>query len=244
MDALFVDCHSHVCPSGDDGAPSVAMGLVLCREAAERGTRVLFATPHIWPDLPLSASREAALRTAFAELREQAPLELRLGFELTPDAELLNEDLRRYELEGTGHVLVEVPFVESADLLFAVAEHAERCGLTPLIAHPERATCVLRHPELVDELAGRWPLQVNGSSLYGRDGPAIQELGWSIVERGLASIVGSDGHRPTRPATLDVAWGLVVDRFGEEVARPLFDGSVLGLTARRPTPSPAGSPGA
>ena len=58
----FVDCHSHVCPSGDDGAGSVEEGAVLCREAARRGTGVLFATPHVWPHLPLTPEREERIR--------------------------------------------------------------------------------------------------------------------------------------------------------------------------------------
>ena len=45
---------------------------------------MLFATPHVWPHLPLTDAREARVRAAFAELAPRAGLELRLGFELTP----------------------------------------------------------------------------------------------------------------------------------------------------------------
>ena len=84
----FVDCHSHVCPSGDDGAGSIEEGAILCREAARHGTGMLFATPHVWPHLPLTDARETRVRAAFAELAPRAGLELRLGFELTPHAPL------------------------------------------------------------------------------------------------------------------------------------------------------------
>ena len=139
----FVDCHSHVCPSGDDGASTVAQGSVLCREAARRGTAVLFATPHVWPHLPLTTAREDEIRTAFAALRPIAGLELRLGFGLTPDRALLDEDPRRYLLEGTDCVLMEVPFSGPVDELVDLAEHAEAAGLRPVIAHPERTESVL-----------------------------------------------------------------------------------------------------
>ena len=43
----FVDVHSHVVPSGDDGAKSIEQGLELCRLAFESGTGILFATPHV-----------------------------------------------------------------------------------------------------------------------------------------------------------------------------------------------------
>src|SRR5436305_1894432 len=54
------------------------------------------------------------------------------------------------------------------------------------------------------------------------------ELGWQRVRDGLASVVASDGHRATRPARLDDAWELVHAELGA-AARPLFDGSALGL---------------
>ena len=73
----FVDCHSHVVPSEDDGASSVRQGIELCRSAAQHGTAILFATPHVWPQLPLTAEREAAVRKAYDEMRPHAGLELR-----------------------------------------------------------------------------------------------------------------------------------------------------------------------
>ena len=243
MAVVFVDCHSHVVPSGDDGAASAEDGVALCRSAAEHGTAVLFATPHVWPHYPLAPTRESAVRAAFERMRPHAGLELRLGFELTPSRALLAEDPHRYVLEGTDRVLVEVDFTGPAELTFAVAEHIEREGLRPVIAHPERTEAVLDDPSTADELAARgWAVQVNASSLTGKHGPEIEELGWSLVERDLASVVASDGHRTTRPAHLDEAYRLVRERIGER-AVSLFDGSALGVTPSR-TASRAASQGA
>jgi len=223
----IVDCHSHVCPSGDDGASSVEEGAVLCREAARRGTAILFATPHVWPHLPLTQAREERIRAAFAKLVPRAGLELRLGYELTPNRPLLDEDLRRYALGGTDRVLIEVPFWVGYDELLLVAAHAVDCGLHPVIAHPERAEEVLARPVLADGLVERgWLLQVNSSSLLGRHGLGSRELGWDLVERGLAAIVASDGHRQARPPHLDEAYSLVRERLGAEGDK-LFDGSAL-----------------
>ena len=242
----FVDCHSHVCPSGDDGASTVAEGAVLCREAARRGTAILFATPHVWPNLTLTRKREDAVRSRFAELVPRAGLELRLGFELTPSPALLREDLARYELDGTGRVLMEVPFVGSGEPLVRLARRAEAQGLVPVIAHPERSEAVQSDPDFAWRLAARgWPLQLNATSLLGRHGPWTSELAWRLLETDAATIVGSDGHRQTRPPHLDDAWEAVAARLGEERARPLFDGTELGLarpaaaSEPRPTPSRA-----
>ena len=237
----FVDCHSHVVPSGDDGAASIKEGLALCRAAAAHGTAVLFATPHIWPYFTLSEEREAEIRDAHERMRHRAGLELRLGFELTPASPLLDEDPRRYMLEGTDCVLMEVPFTGPPDLLFALAGHVEAEGLRPVIAHPERTEAVLDDPSIANDLAGRgWTLQVNATSLLGRHGPEPEELGWSLVEGGLAGLVASDGHRATRPARLDEAYEFAEARIGTD-ALPLFDGSALGVATPTCTASRAAS---
>lgn len=225
----FVDCHSHVVPAGDDGAQSVDEGVALCREAACHWTGVLFATPHVWPHLPLTHEREQVIRAAFGEVRLRAGLDLRLGFELTPTETLLDEDPARYRLSGTECVLVETPFTGGHEPLVALAEHVERAGQRPVVAHPERAEAVLAVPRIATSLALRgWALQVNSTSLAGRHGPAVRALAWNLVETGAASIVASDGHRAARPARLDWAFEAVHARVGER-ATALFDGSALGF---------------
>jgi protein-tyrosine phosphatase len=238
----FVDCHSHVVPSGDDGAKTLAEGLRLCELAAAAGTEVLYGTPHVWPHLVLTPKREAAILDAFERLRERAPLQLRLGYELTPSRALLDEDPARYVLEGTQLVLVEVPFSGPADELLALGEHIEAAGLVPLVAHPERTQAVQERPALALELAERgWPLQVNATSLLGLHRPEAEILGWKLVEEGSAKVVASDGHRKTRPPRLDDAYALAAARVGEEAALPLFDGRGLGIRGWRATPSRAGA---
>jgi protein-tyrosine phosphatase len=232
MDPFFVDCHSHMVPSGDDGVQTVGEGAAILQEAHRRGTRLLWCTPHVYPGLPLSQLRERQIRERVEQLRVIAGLEVRLGFELMPAHELLEEDPLRYVLEGTDRVLVEVPFLGNAKLLVAVAEHVENEGFVPVIAHPERTEAVRTRPALADELAERgWPLQVNATSLTGRHGPTEQRLGWELIERGIATLVASDGHRQARPPFLDEAWRLAVQRIGAAAARPLFDGSALGVGA-------------
>ncbi len=215
----------------------------MCKSAAQHGTAVLFATPHVWPYFTLSEEREAEILSAYERMRPHAGLELRLGFELTPATALLEEDPSRYLLEGTTCVLMEVPFSGPTDLLYALAEHVEAAGLRPVIAHPERTEAVLENPAIADDLADRgWMLQINATSLTGRHGPEPEELGWSLLERGLGKLVASDGHRTTRPAHLDDAYALAEERLGER-ALSLFDGSALGVTPSR-TASRAASTGA
>ena len=227
---MFVDVHSHVVPSGDDGVGTSAEGLELCREAAARGTSVLYATPHVWPHLPLAAEREEGVRRAHAELAVRARqhgLELRLGFELTPAPALLEDDPARYRLEGTDAVLMELPFAGPLELAERLADHIDAAGLRPVLAHPERADRLLDEPAVASGYAERgWLLQVNATSLLGYHGPDPKETGWLLLESGLADLVASDGHRAARPPFLDAAYEAVRRRLGE-AATGLFDGSAL-----------------
>jgi protein-tyrosine phosphatase len=232
--AGFVDVHSHVVPSGDDGARSLEAGLALCLEAARHGTRVLFATPHVWPTLTLTSEREQEVRDSYArmapELAEHG-LDLRLGWELTPSEALLEEDPARYRLGDLPAVLMEVPFRGSLVLAERLGEHIAASGLTPIVAHPERAEGVRSRLDAVSGFRERgWLIQVNASSLLGVHGPDQDEVAWRLVRAGLADLVASDGHRTTRPPFLDEAHRLARARLGEG-ADPLFDGSALGPLA-------------
>lgn len=232
---MFVDVHSHVVPSGDDGAQSLQEGLELCRGAAAHRTSVLFATPHVWPMLPLPPEREERIRVAHAEMAPQAArfgLDLRLGFELTPTAALLAEDPHRFRLGDLPAVLMEVPFHGSLRLAEHLAEHIETSGLTPVIAHPERSEAVLDDPGLAAGLRERgWLLQLNATSILGYHGPEIEASAWRLIDDGLADLVASDGHRRARPPQLDDAFRAVQARLGEG-ADALFDGRALGALAR------------
>ena len=228
---MFTDVHSHVVPSDDDGARSLAEGLALCRTAALHGTSVLYATPHVWPGEGLTRERERRIRDAFAQMAPRTAsfgLELRLGFELSPAPALLEDDPARYRLEALEAVLMEVPFTGSIRPALRLAEHIAAAGLVPVVAHPERSEQILDRPELVEELRDRGGvLQANATSLTGHHGRACTETGWLLLERGLIDLVASDGHRTSRPAVLDAAYQAVCARVGEPAARPLFDGSAF-----------------
>jgi protein-tyrosine phosphatase len=232
---VFVDVHSHVVPSGDDGAQSVGEGLELCRTAARAGTSVLYATPHVWPTLPLPAEREEQIRATHAEMAAKAAsfgLDLQLGFELTPTPALLEEDPTRFRLGELPAVLMEVPFHGSLSLAERLAEHIEGRGLVPIIAHPERSEAIAEDPGLAAAFRERgWLLQLNATSIVGYHGSEIEAGAWQLIGSGLADLVASDGHRRARPPHLDEAFRAVQARLRERT-RPLFDGSALAALAR------------
>jgi protein-tyrosine phosphatase len=235
----IVDVHSHVVPTGDDGARTIDEGVELCRDAARHGTRVLYATPHVharWDSYPLTVERLARYDEAFPVMRAECAtfgLDLRRGFEVYPGALPDSADLVAFALGSSSGYLIEFPgfWTPERDPLGLVrreAERAEAAGLLPVLAHPERCTQIAERPERAAEFGKRgWLLALNGLSLDGRHGRAAYEAAWQLLDDGLGDLVASDGHRAERNARLDFAYDLVAERLGPARARSLFDGSAL-----------------
>jgi len=234
----FVDVHTHVVPSGDDGARNVDEGLELCGLAASRGTAIVFATPHrhaAWDSYPWTRGRQERFEHALAEMREPARelgVDLRRGAELFPSVALEGE-LGEYALEGTHAILCEFPgawldFPNQIELVAEAAERIDAQGFVPVLAHPERCAEVQREPARLEAFVERgWLLCANGPSFTGDHGERSEATAWRLVHGGLVALVASDGHRPTRPPALDEAWAAVAAALGDEEAAPLFDGSAL-----------------
>ena len=226
----FTDIHSHIVPSGDDGVSSEAEGLELIKLAAERGTSVLYATPHVWPIDGLKKGREESIKIAYERMRPQAlklKVDLRLGFEVTPAPARYDEDPFRYRLGDLNAVLIEVPFRGPLDLSLKYAEFVEGMGLLPILAHPERSDAILNNPSDIAVFQERgWLIQINSSSLLGKHGRAEKNLAWKLVQKGFANLVASDGHRALRPPYLDGVYQALVREIGPS-GESLVDGSAL-----------------
>jgi protein-tyrosine phosphatase len=234
----FVDLHTHVIPSGDDGAPSIETGLELCRKMAADGARVVYGTPHAHPPdawFPITEERVALARRSYAEMKPQCVefgLDLRLGWELSATGALVG-DLGDYVLEGTRSILLELPgpwFSFDDEVAFtreqAVAIRA--AGFEVVLAHPERSLGVQRRPELLLELIGERALVCfNADSFLGGHGEACAQCAWRLLELGIGDFVASDAHRPERPSRLREAVEAIAARYGDERALALAQGAAL-----------------
>jgi protein-tyrosine phosphatase len=236
--AGFVDVHTHVVPSGDDGATSIEEGLELCRIALEAGTEILFATPHAhapWDHYPRTAGRDALYEASLDEMRIEVAgwgLDLRRGWEVYP-TEADSHPAADLALEGTRAVLIEFPgsWLDIDDPVGAVARAAatvEEAGLVPVLAHPERCRPVALEPDTVRPLSERgWLLCVNAPSLVGGHGTTAERTAWELIDAGLVALVASDGHSTRRPPAMREAYEVVRERESDDLAKRLFQGSAL-----------------
>jgi protein-tyrosine phosphatase len=194
-----IDLHSHVLHSFDDGARDPEESLAMARAAAEDGTTVLAATPHVRDDYP---TMPQAMEAGLAELRsaindEGIPIQVTNGAEIALDrlSNLGESELRRFTLGRGRHVLIETPYLgwplDLGDHLFELT----LSGFLPVLAHPERNQDVQLEPELLRPLVeGGVLVQITAASLDGRFGRGPQEAARKLVSLELVHLVASDAH--------------------------------------------------
>jgi protein-tyrosine phosphatase len=243
--AGFVDVHSHVIPSGDDGARDLEEGLEVCRLAAAQGTRILYGTPHAHPPgawLSMTPERYRLAVTSYELMKEDCAafgLELRLGWELAPGGVLVGE-IEDYALEGADAVLLEFPgpWFSFRDPLEATRRQIaaiRAAGLAAILAHPERCLDLQREPELALPFVEDGALVCfNADSFLGVHGRGSERCAWRLADLGIGDLVASDAHRLDRPSRLREAVDGLAGRYGAVRANELVDGSALTRLARAP----------
>lgn len=243
----MIDVHFHALPGIDDGPGGWDEAVALCRAAAEEGTTVIVATPHVLRDPWLNEDREER-RALLAELNARLGGTPRVlpgceyffgsdAVELTERAlagEGPLEFLGGGELRGTGtapgmalgtgpHLLVEfapgwVPREAQAAFHELVV-----MGVTPVVAHPERNLVLSRDPALMEALVTTGAkAQVTAGSLVGEFGRTVQSVAAKMIELGLAHLVASDAHTlDERPPRMKAARAWAEKCWGIETAARL-----------------------
>ena len=207
------ELHFHLLPGVDDGPATLDVSVELARLAVADGTSLIVTTPHF---RDIDGTGELAARVAEVQDRldaEGIDLELRVGAELDPSdvARATADDLARIA-QGPADapwLLLEAPLPHMADTAADLAEAAaelRRRGYGVLIGHPERSPAVWADGQVLErELAAGSVLQLNASSLTGEHTPKDRDRAFELARRGVAAVVASDAHRPTRGPRLGAA---------------------------------------
>jgi len=215
-----VDVHFHLLPGLDDGPADIGDSLELARLALAEGTGTVVATPHVRRDFVTDVLDlpERVRELEVAVLREGLPLRVRCGGEL--GHEMVGR-LRQSELEliaqgppGGRWILVETPFGELQPTFHAATDELRDRGLGVVLAHPERSAdaALAGSAGLRRELARGSVAQLNALSVTGGHGDEAERAAFRLVEEGLATVVGSDAHGPTRPPALTLARERLIER--------------------------------
>ncbi|MBI2844002.1 MAG: phosphotransferase [Armatimonadetes bacterium] len=210
----MVDIHSHILPGVDDGAGDIEESVDLAELSASEGTTVIFATPHVAPlqdrELALQLpERVAALQDAIVS--RGLPLRLVQGAEVYPDCGVLAalDAGLPLTLGGLGkHLLLDLPLTAIPLGFEQLVFDLQRCGITPILAHPERAIPVQMQPQMLEPLVHRGLLlQIDAGSMLGSHGPAAESAALMLLRHKWVQFVASDAHSPRvrRPRLADAA---------------------------------------
>jgi protein-tyrosine phosphatase len=236
----YVDLHSHVLPSLDDGAPDAAVSLAMLRGLHAIGFEVVYATPHQRAGffLPSHAEIDAAYASTRVALKaSNLELELHLGAENMWDGvfyERFASDTIPSYRNGPA-LLVEFPREELPVAVFDRLFELRRRGRLPVIAHPERYHALWSNPDLITRLAETSALVVDLGAIAGYHGRKEAKLARELVKRRIAHAAASDVHTldDVRVAAEGIA--CIRAKAGEEAVRTLLsEGPRLILAGEHP----------
>jgi protein-tyrosine phosphatase len=221
----LVDMHCHLLAGLDDGPKTPQDALAMCRMAYDEGVRMASALAHQnerWPAVTPERIR-AAVRELAAALRDAAtPLSVIPCAEVMAHPEMVAawRAGRLLSVADRGkYLLVEMPHGVFVDLRPAI-KSLHQAGICLILAHPERQAELLYNLDLIEELVGLGCLvQVSTGSVTE---PCNRRAANSLkvwFRRGIAHLIGSDGHSPTsRPPRLAAAYDQIVRWAGQKVA--------------------------
>ncbi len=197
---VSTDIHSHILPGIDDGSPDVESSLVLIKGMMDLGIRKFIATPHIIGDLYRNTPQ--TINTALEETKA-ACKKAGMDVELSAAAEYMIDDyflelLKKKSPLLTLHkniLLTEISYSTPPVNLEAITATIIAEGYKPILAHPERYHFYHYNPDIYYHLKEMgFHLQVNLLSLTGYYGKGVKKAARFLIQKNLASLVGTDLH--------------------------------------------------
>ena len=225
----MIDLHTHILPGIDDGSRSLEMTASILQEEKLQGVTLVVATPHFYAQRMsvhgFLERREQALEDT---LRMQAQAggivpAIRTGAEVyyfrgMGDAGHLAE----LTIEGTGTILVEMPFEQWDEKVFKDIEGIiNGQGLTVILAHIERYIEFQKDRRWWDKVLTLPVIpQINAGSFIKKGGlfhsDRKRRFCYSFIEDHPAFILGSDCHSLTgRPPNMGRARDEIIRQRGE-----------------------------
>lgn len=222
----MIDIHSHILPGLDDGAQTMDDTVELLQLARDTGTTAIVASPHADTQYKFDPQKvDSLLATAQERVGEGIRIVRGCDFHLMLDN--IQDALAhpaRYTINAGPYLLMELSDMMIFPTTGQMWRELEDAGMRIILTHPERNPLLQDRIDQIEEWVaeGRY-MQVTAQSLLGQFGPKAHRFAVSMIEKGLAHFVASDGHDVRgRPPRLDLAFDWVAARYGLELAQLLF----------------------
>jgi protein-tyrosine phosphatase len=236
----MVDLHCHILPGLDDGPATMEESMAMVESAIADGITHVVATPHSSTEYFFDFAHVRQLRDELqAKTGERLRIATGCDFHLSPEnLSSLRKDARRYCINERDYLLVEFNEFSIPPSMDQTLHAIQLAGVQPVITHPERNGILRAHPERLKKWVRQGCFtQVTGGALTGGFGAGAQQDALRWIGLGLIHFVASDAHNTRgRPLRLQPAYDMVLDRFGQEKARALFQDNPLAAFEGRQLP--------
>ncbi len=191
------DIHSHCIPGIDDGAKSKDEALLMLRDAYEKGTVTVAATPHVKPYTEEDIEKAVRLREqSFSFLSGEAGMpEIIKGFEVYLGAEITQHaNFRDLCIEGTDCMLIEMPLRPWDSFAIERLELIKNSSVTPVLAHVERYIKIGKNKSLLLKMENVI-YQINAEAFFHFGTRRFANM---LIRSGRRVVIGSDMHDPVK----------------------------------------------
>lgn len=219
----MIDFHSHVLPGIDDGSRGTDMSMEMLEKSYNYGIDVMVATPHFYirhTDVEnFLRHRKDSYRALMHKAKNRnTPIpDIRLGAEVFFFTGMSSfEDLDKLCIEGTGYLLLEMPFMEwSVKVIAEVEKIVYDRSITPIIAHLDRYLSYQSGNDYIMDLIRMGAvIQLNGDYVNGL---FTRKKAIDLISEGVVSLLGSDCHNMQKRApNLDKTFNIIRRKCGQE----------------------------
>ncbi len=222
----FLDIHSHILPSVDDGARDIETSIALLELLKEQGVTAVVATPHFYPDSDNAEEFAETVNAAYNELKKAAKQKelppIYLGCELRYFSGIgKSRDIAQFVIRGTDCLLLELPY--GAEITKTVINDIISLSesFNVILAHIERYHRVSGYKKLLKLISdGYATAHINADGLTSKEEAKVCE---KLIRGGYISFVASDTHSPrSRPPKIKEALEHIAERLGDSDANRLI----------------------
>lgn len=190
----FIDCHSHILPSVDDGVTEIEMSLKILSEYEQLGIRRVIFTPHIMEEFEKNDA--SFLRAEFEKFKSiyKGRIEISLAAEYMLDSQFETHlDNGNMLTLCNNYLLVETSYLSSPLNITASLQSIMAKGYYVVLAHPERYGYMEKRDFVQLKNMGVL-FQLNLLSLSGYYGKQVEEIAKYMLDRNMYNTAGSDLH--------------------------------------------------
>lgn len=236
----MVDLHCHILPCIDDGPKNAAQSAALIKMELDNGVDTIAVTPHFIKSRQPGVADFCKKRRQSLNILNEALKKENLKINIIEAAEVAlcidlpeTDGLEQLKYANTDYMLVELPNGYYYDWIPQTLYNLRLSGITPVLAHIERYSYLMKEPKILYELVNSGCVaQINASFLLRADHFKFSKIR-RLAENQLVHLIVTDAHSVEhRPPELKAAMDKIQNKWGDG-ARNYFCKNAEGIIVNR-----------